>query len=410
VRASSRIFAAIGVFAVVAMLLLTFGYGGASDGIPLQAALILSCFALACFYLAVSLRPQGIRELDGLHLPSHDEPAGEIHLPGPSIFPALYGLVAPVLLVGLLFKYEIAIAGVVGLVVVTVGWARESVADYRREIAHAPHGADEFYSPGAIGAAHKVQAFARAHHGADAVVHHIGNGRAQIAIVGKDGKWGSVTAYDVDDARTAVRLAGVELHDSWTSSLGSGIKSDPEHWNRMAGEAAPRIHHGPRDGTTQVAARIFLPIGIFGLVAALGVFVGYGDDAKGAKLQAAMILTFFFLACTYLYVALRAAKGSPDDHVYADATGVTREPTVPDPPVDLETLHLPGPSIWPAAYSIAATMLLLGLVFQLTLALAGLVALVACTIGWGVESVKEYRATLPGAGHSTAVDHSASTH
>jgi hypothetical protein len=408
VRASSRIFAAIGVFAVVAALTLTIGYGGASGGIPVQAALILGCFALACFYLSVALRPQGVRELDGLHLPSHDEPAGEIHLPGPSLFPALYGLVAGLLLLGLVFKYEIAIAGVVGLVVVTVGWARESVADYRREIAHAPHGADEDYSPGAIAAAHKVQAFARAHHGAGAVVHHLGNGRAQIAIVGKDGKWGSVTAYDLDDARTAVRLAGVELHESWTSSLSGSIQGDPDHWHRMAGEAAPHIHHGPRDGTTQVAARIFLPIGVFAVVAGAMLFIGYGDTAKGIRLQGGLILGFFAMSCVYLFLALRAAKGSADDHVYADSSGVTREPTVPDPPVDLETLHLPGPSFWPAAYSIAAGMLLLGLIFQLTLALLGIVAIVACTVGWGVESVKEYRATL--GGHSTAVDHSASTH
>ena len=413
-RSASRIFAAIGVFAVVAALTLTLGYAGngSSGGIPVQAALILGCFALACFYLSVSLRPQGIRELDGLHLPSHEEEQGEIHLPGPSLFPALYGLVGGVLLIGLIFKYEVAIAGVVGLVVVTVGWARESVADYRREIAHTPHGADELYSEGAITAAHKVQAFARAHHGADAVVHHIGNGRGQIAIVGKDGKWGSVTTYDVDDARTAVRLAGVTLHDSWTSSLGAGIGSDPDHWNRMAGEAAPRVHHGPRDGTTQVAARIFLPIGVFGLIAGLLLFLGYGDDAKGAKLQGGLILATFALACTYLFIALRGAKGSPDDHVYADASGVTLEPTVPDPPVDLETLHLPGPSIWPAAYSVAAVLLVVGLVMDYTVALAGVVGLVACTVGWGVESVKEYRATL--GGHSTAghgaVDHTASTH
>jgi hypothetical protein len=416
VRATSRIFAAIGVFALIAGLVLTLGYGPDgpdSDGSRLQAAVILGVFGLASLYLAFALRPQGLRELDGLVLHEAHEAGEDVHLPPPSLFPALYGVVGVLVLVGLVTSYEIAIAGVVLLVITTVGWARESVVEYRREIAHAPHGADETYSPATIEAAHKVQAFARAHHGADAIVQHLGQRRAEIVVVGKDGTWGSIACPSFDDARAAVPLAGVALHETWPAGVGSRIGADMDLWSRMAGESAPRIHHGPRDGTTQVGARIFLPIGVFGLVAAGLYVLGYaGKGITGTRVQGGSILVVFFVACFYLFIALRNAKGAPEDHVWADESGVAREPTEPDPPVDLETLHLPGPSIWPAVFSVAGAVLVLGLVFQLTIALVGVALLVLSSIGWAVESVREYRAMTAHstAGHGGVSDHTVATH
>jgi len=49
----------------------------------------------------------------------------------------LYGVAGLVLFLGLVLHYTVALVGLGFVVAVTVGWARESVKDYRREVAHA---------------------------------------------------------------------------------------------------------------------------------------------------------------------------------------------------------------------------------------------------------------------------------
>jgi len=81
---------------------------------------------------------------------------------------------------------------------------------------------------------------------------------------------------------------------------------------------------------------------------------------------------------------------------------MSRSPSKPDPPIDLETLHLPGPSWWPAFFSVAAGLLVFGLVFSGPMAIVGVVGLVVCTVGWAIESVHEYRQSISGQHHGAA--------
>ena len=417
-RTASRVFLGISIFATIAAVLYGAGYVGGNSNVRegVQGVTILGIFAVACLYLTVAMRPQGARELDGLHVPKHDDHGdGEIHLPGPSIYPALYGVAGLVLFLGLVFHYAVAAAGLALVVLVTIGWARESVADYRREIAHTVD--EPEFDSRTVAAAHRVQAFARAHHGAQAVVQHLGAQRAEVVMVGADGAWGNITVHDVAEARTAVSLAGVTLHPTWPQGLGLGIKPDHDHWQRMAGVEPwhpPQRVRGPRDGTTQTAAKMFVGIAVFGVCAMLLYLSGYVGDRVREGVQGATILSAFAIACTYLFIALRNARGEADDLPWADEHGVSREPTQPDPPVDLETLHLPGPSLMPALYSVAGLVLVLGLVFHYGVALLGLLMVVLTTIGWGVESVREYRQTvLSGHGHGAHdphPDHTATLH
>jgi len=414
VRTASKVFGFIGIFGLLAAVAFFSGYRS-KEGT--QGAFLLITFAIACGFLFLLLRPQGARELDGLHLPEpeHHEGDGEIHLPGPSIYPALYGVAGLVLFLGLVLHYTVALVGLGLVVAVTVGWARESVKDYRREVAHAVE--EVTYDPRTIKAARAVQAFAHAHHGAQATVAHLGQGRAEIAMVGQDGRWGNLAVYDVAAARTAVALAGVTLHDSWPQGLGLSVKPDEDHWQRMAGAEpwkSPQRLRGPRDGTTQTGAKIFVGIAVFAVVAVSLFMTGYVGDKVRDGVQGLTILSSFAIACFFLFIMLRNARGEADDLPWSDENGVSREPTEPDPPIDLETLHLPGPSLMPAFYSIAAAMLVFGLVFNTGLALVGLALVVLTTIGWGIESVREYRQTVlsgPGHGaHDAHPDHTANIH
>lgn len=62
-------------------------------------------------------------------------PAGdEIHLPGPSLQPALLAAFIALALVGLTFHWIVLAIGVVGTVVVIAAWIR----DARREMAELP--------------------------------------------------------------------------------------------------------------------------------------------------------------------------------------------------------------------------------------------------------------------------------
>lgn len=399
-HAASRVFRGIGLFATFAAILFATASRFAFDN--LQGVVVLGLFAFSCLYLGRSLGRDA--DVDDLRLPveeAHDD--GEIHLPGPSWYPAFYGVTLPVLLFGLvLHSWPLTIAGVVLTVLVTIGWALESVKEYRREIAHHKPGPVLPDEP-TLELARQVLAFRRDHGGADAVVQHVGRGAGEIVLVGKDGAWGSLVVRDVEQAREACALAGTDLHPAWPSGLGSRVRTGPDQWVEMGGERTfePAGHDAPRDGTTQVAARVFLGLSIFALFAT--VLYASASRFSFDNLQGTAILTAFAGSCYYLYLGLKNAKARPEDAAYVGEEYVTVEPERPDPPVDLETLHLPGPSWWPAAFSVAGAVLVWGLVFHSPIAtLAGVGLLVICCVGWGIESVHEYRQQISGQHHGAA--------
>jgi hypothetical protein len=400
-RTASRVFGSIAAFGLLCSLI--FATGNRFHAARLQGPLILACFSLACGFLAVFLGKQGRIELDGLVLPGAGAHADEeIHLPGPSWYPAFYGVALLVLALGLVFDERVALAGVVLTVLTTIGWAVESVKDYRREIAH--HTPSALPPVPAIALAHRIADFAHRHGGADAVVQHVGRGSAEVVLVGADGAWGNLVGdADVPAAREACALAGATLHTAWPSGLGNRIRTGEEEWIAMGGAGvltAPDTHAAPRDGTTQVAARVFRYLAGFAFVA--DAVFATASRFRYANLQGMVILTAFGLACLYLSLGLKHAKARPEDAAYSGEDHVTIEPAEPGPPLDLETLHLPGPSWWPAFFSIALGMLAFGLVFSKPLLFAGLFGTVLCCIGWGVESVHEYRQSIAGHHHGAA--------
>ena len=396
-RTASRVFFLIGLFGLLA----TIGYAAASrfsvDNV--QGVTTLGLFFVACMFVAKLMGTQSGLELDGLNVQSGDghHDGGEIHLPPPSWMPAAYAVALFTLVIGLVYNRGVLIAGVALVVLVTIGWGIESVREYRREIAHHTPAAHA-PTPAAVDLAQQVLAFRHLHGGADAVVQHVGRGRAQIVLVGGDGSYGMLHADDVALAREAADLAASGHHDAWSPALAGRLRTGEDAWRRMGGESLfgteGASHDAPRDGSTQVAAKVFLGLAIFAFIAD-AMFV-VGSRFSFDNVQGIAALTAFGLASFYLFLGLRNAKAQPHDAAYAGDDHVTREPEVPDPPIDLETLHLPGPSWWPAAFSIALGVLVWGLVFSPTALLVGLGLTVLCCIGWAIESVREYRQSIAG--------------
>lgn len=393
-RTASRVFFWLGLFGLIAVVSFAAASRFGFDNIG--GITTLALFFVACMFLAKFLGTQSGFELDGLNVSGggHDEHE-EIHLPPPSWMPAAYGVAALVLMLGLVLSPPMIVAGVVLIVLTTIGWGIESVQEYRREIAHAKPGYGP--DPAAVDLAQQVLAFRRLHGGAEAVVQHVGRGRAQVVLVGGDGAFGMLHADDLTVAREAASLAASEHHAAWTGALRDRVRTGEEHWRAMGGESlfrGPEGHDAPRDGTTQVAARVFWAIGVFGLVAAL--MFAAASRFSFDNIGGITTLGAFTAACAYLYLSLKNAKARPEDAVYADDSFVTIETDRPDPPIDLETLHLPGPSWWPAAFSVAAGAMVFGLVMSTPLLLGGVGLLVVCCIGWGIESVHEYRQSIAG--------------
>jgi hypothetical protein len=400
VRTASRVFLWLGVFGLIATLIFAAGSRFRYDN--LQGVVVLGAFFLACVYLSRLMRGPGSLEIDGLKLPGAGEHEDEeIHLPGPSWWPAAYGVAGFVLVLGLVMNRTMLLVGIALIVLTTIGWALESVKEYRREIAH--HKPVALPHPDAIELAQHVLAFRRDHGGADAVVQHVGRGAGEVVLVGRDGAWGNLLARDVAMAREACALADTELHTAWPSGLGARVVTGPDQWQAMGGDrtfSGGDGHEAPRDGTTQVAGRVFLWLAFFAILA--DVLFAVASKFRFDNLQGVVILTAFAVACYYLHLGLKNAKARPEDAAYVGDDHVTIEPAEPDPPVDLETLHLPGPSWWPAFFSVAGLVLVLGLVFHSGVTIAsGIVLLVVCCVGWGIQSVHEYRQAISGQHHGT---------
>ena len=400
-RTASRVFFWIGFFGLVATVSFAITSRLSFDNVG--GVTTLTLFFVACMFLALFLSKQGSFELDDLKLPGagHDE-HGEIHLPPPSWMPAAYSVAALVLFLGLAFNRTLIVVGLVLIVLTTIGWGLESVKEYRREIEHAAH-AGPTPHPDAVDLAHRIVAFRHLHGGAEAVVQHVGRGRAQVVLVGGDGTLGLLHGDDVAIAREASDLAATGHHAGWPAGLRDRVRTGEEQWVAMGAPSLLRGgggHDAPRDGTTQVAARVFLGLAVFALIA--DVMYLAASRFSFDNVQGVAVLGAFALACYYLYLGLKHAKARPEDAAYADDGNVTLEPEKPDPPVDLEHLHLPGPSWWPAAFSVALGLLMFGLAFHTGLLLAGLALLVVCCVGWGIESVHEYRQSISGQHHGAA--------
>ncbi|WP_055491650.1 hypothetical protein [Streptomyces sp. TP-A0356] len=83
--------------------------------------------------------------------------------------------------------------------------------------------------------AKEINAFAKAHGGAEAHVAYIGEGGARIVLVGEDGHWGDLVAPTYAIAGKAVQKAGITVHEAFDGEFAGKVKTGPYEWTRMAG-------------------------------------------------------------------------------------------------------------------------------------------------------------------------------
>ncbi|MED7826980.1 hypothetical protein [Streptomyces chiangmaiensis] len=83
--------------------------------------------------------------------------------------------------------------------------------------------------------AREINAFAKAHGGAEGQVAYIGQRGARIVLVGEDGGWGDLVAPTYDIAEKAVQQAGITVHEAFDGEFAGKVKTGPYEWTRMAG-------------------------------------------------------------------------------------------------------------------------------------------------------------------------------
>ncbi|MCX4551801.1 hypothetical protein OG204_07855 [Streptomyces sp. NBC_01387] len=83
--------------------------------------------------------------------------------------------------------------------------------------------------------AKQIQAFGRAHGGAEAQLAYIGRRGARIVLVGEDGDWGDLMAPSYAMAQSAAEKAGVTVHESFDGEFAAKVRTGPYEWKRMAG-------------------------------------------------------------------------------------------------------------------------------------------------------------------------------
>lgn len=87
----------------------------------------------------------------------------------------------------------------------------------------------------AVRLAKEIDAFAKAHGGAEGSVAYIGDRGARIVLVGEDGTWGDLVASTYAIAEEAVRKAGITVHEAFDGEFAGKVKTGPYEWTRMAG-------------------------------------------------------------------------------------------------------------------------------------------------------------------------------
>jgi hypothetical protein len=93
-----------------------------------------------------------------------------------------------------------------------------------------------------------------------------------------------------------------------------------------------------------------------------------------------LLILLAAVAFTYLGVILRAASKE---------AGPTAPGGEPEAEAGEDTIHV-GPTIWPFVFSLAAAVLVLGIVVQRWLLIAGSVVFVASAIGWFVDVRRQH--------------------
>ncbi|MET8946530.1 hypothetical protein ABZX30_23895 [Streptomyces sp. NPDC004542] len=83
--------------------------------------------------------------------------------------------------------------------------------------------------------ARRIEAFSKAHGGAEGQVAYIGERGARIVLVGEDGGWGDLVAPSPAIAEQAVRTAGITVHEAFDGEFAAKVRTGPYEWTRMAG-------------------------------------------------------------------------------------------------------------------------------------------------------------------------------
>ncbi|WP_171108972.1 MULTISPECIES: hypothetical protein [unclassified Streptomyces] len=83
--------------------------------------------------------------------------------------------------------------------------------------------------------AKQINAFAKAHGGAEAQVAYLGQRGARIVLVGEDGGWGDLVAPTYATAEKAVEKSGLTAHEAFDGEFAAKVKTGPYEWKRMAG-------------------------------------------------------------------------------------------------------------------------------------------------------------------------------
>ncbi|MGW7261356.1 hypothetical protein [Streptomyces sp. NPDC054834] len=83
--------------------------------------------------------------------------------------------------------------------------------------------------------ARRIDAFSKAHGGAEGQVAYIGERGARIVLVGEDGGWGDLVAPSHAIAEQAVQKAGITVHEAFDGEFAAKVKTGPYEWTRMAG-------------------------------------------------------------------------------------------------------------------------------------------------------------------------------
>lgn len=81
----------------------------------------------------------------------------------------------------------------------------------------------------------RIEAFAKAHGGAEAQVAHLGERGARIVLVGADGAWGDLVARTHERARKAVEKSGITVHEDFDGEFAAKVTTGRYEWSRMAG-------------------------------------------------------------------------------------------------------------------------------------------------------------------------------
>ncbi|MEU0373501.1 hypothetical protein ABZ070_25170 [Streptomyces sp. NPDC006283] len=83
--------------------------------------------------------------------------------------------------------------------------------------------------------AQQIQAFSKAHGGAEGQLAYIGQMGTRIVLVGEDGGWGDLVAPSHAIALSAAEKSGITLHESFDGDFAAKVRTGPYEWTRMAG-------------------------------------------------------------------------------------------------------------------------------------------------------------------------------